>query len=66
MVKKDRRLDIRVSLEDHMMLTEIAEDYGVSASDVVRMLVRKEHRRLIKIYERVERTERLLNYGRRN
>jgi propanediol utilization protein len=66
MVKKDRRLDIRVSLEDHMMLTEVAEDYGVSASDVVRMLVRKEHRRLIKIYERVERTERLLNYGRRN
>jgi hypothetical protein len=41
--ERTQRLDLRMSPDEMSMLEELAEITGVTASDIVRMLIRKEH-----------------------
>lgn len=41
--EKTERFNIRLSVTELGMLNELADSMGVSASDVVRILIRKEH-----------------------
>jgi|HubBroStandDraft_6_1064221.scaffolds.fasta_scaffold2133237_1 hypothetical protein len=43
---RDRRFNMLLSEDEETMLRELAEEQGVSASDVVRTLVRNAHRSL--------------------
>lgn len=40
---RTERLNVRIAPEEMAMLEALAEQAGVSASDVVRMLIRREH-----------------------
>jgi antitoxin component of RelBE/YafQ-DinJ toxin-antitoxin module len=44
MADRDRQLHLRVSSEEQDMVQALADDAGLTASDVVRTLVRKAHR----------------------
>jgi hypothetical protein len=44
-VKRDQQLRIRASADEIRMLKELADAKGLSASDVVRALIRDEHER---------------------
>ncbi len=39
---RDTTLTVRVSAEERRMLAQLAEEAGVSSSDIVRILVRRE------------------------
>jgi uncharacterized protein (DUF1778 family) len=43
---RDRRLSIRISAGEQRMLREVAQWEGLSASDCVRLCIRREHERL--------------------
>jgi antitoxin component of RelBE/YafQ-DinJ toxin-antitoxin module len=43
MAERDHRLNVRISGEELEMLQALAEQRGVSASDVVRMFIREQH-----------------------
>jgi uncharacterized protein (DUF1778 family) len=42
-VDRTERLNVRIAPEEMAMLEELAERAGVSASDIVRTLIRQEH-----------------------
>jgi len=42
-VERDRRLSIRIADEEWAMLRALAERDGISASDYVRMFIRKDY-----------------------
>lgn len=43
MVERDRRLSIRIAEEEWTKLHELAEREGVSASDYIRLFIRRTH-----------------------
>ena len=43
MVERDRRLSIRIAEEEWTMLHALAEREGVSASDYIRLFIRRTH-----------------------
>jgi hypothetical protein len=43
MVDRDRRLSIRIAEDEWQMLHALAEKEGVSASDYVRLFIRRTH-----------------------
>ena len=43
MPERDRQLNIRVTPTELHMLSELAESFGLSQSDVVRQLIRNAH-----------------------
>ena len=42
---RSERLELRLSPTEQTMLRQLAEDAGVSAADILRTLMRAEHRR---------------------
>ena len=43
MAPRDRRLNVRLTLEEHEQLRELAQHFGVAASDIIRMCIRHYH-----------------------
>lgn len=48
MPERDRQLNIRVTPSELQMLSELAESFGLSQSDVVRQLIRNAHEERVK------------------
>jgi hypothetical protein len=40
---RQKRLDVRISTEEALMLEQLAEESGLTVSDIVRVLVRRQH-----------------------
>ena len=47
MVERDRRLSIRIANEEWEMLHALAEREGISASDYIRLFIRRTHAQTI-------------------
>lgn len=43
MSERDRRLSIRIGARERAMLFELAEHFGLTSSDVIRMWIRRTH-----------------------
>ena len=43
MLERDYTISVRCTLGEHRLLRELAEAYGLSISDVVRQLIRRDH-----------------------
>ncbi len=41
--RRNRNLNVRLTDQEHEMLTDLAEHVGLSASDVIRQYIRKEY-----------------------
>lgn len=46
MSKRNQRFNMVMSAEERLKLKDLAQHYGVSESDVVRMMIREDFRRL--------------------
>ena len=58
MVDRKRRLSLLISDDEHRLLQEVAEERGLTASDVVRQFIRAEHARLFGEAKRQEKRRR--------